>query len=353
VYKRQVLGAIIGASEMAQLPGLSDERRKSYFTMTLGACDRARQLIRQILTFARATPSVHRSVELAPVIAEALSLLRASLPATIELRQQLEANAVVLGDSTRVHQVIMNLGANAGLAMPDGGVLAVTLSTIDVDAIFAAPHPGLRCGPAARITVSDTGVGMSPAVRARIFEPFFTTRTQGQGTGLGLAVVHGIINDSAGAITVESAHGHGTTFTIILPLCDKPAHDSTAERIAIRGHRERILFVDDEPVLCNLAAEALGNLNYVVTTVSDGQSALDLLKRDPLAFDLLITDSTMPRMTGPALIAAARIVNPNLRIILSSGQSMSNAERYFLAKPMTMSELGNMVRTALDHPPGA
>lgn len=346
-----ILSAILGSTELAQRPNLPEDRRRVHFTRVVAACERARVLVRQILTFARAAPGERRQVDLAPIIIEALDLLRSSLPATIEIRQRLAAGAVVLGDATRVHQIIMNLGTNAGLAMPDGGLLDVELAVITVDAEFSAAHEGLRPGPAARITVRDTGVGMSRDVQARVFEPFFTTRPQGQGTGLGLSVVHGIIRDVGGAITLHSEPGQGTTFTIVLPLAETVVEESRPDSHPQLGAGQRILIVDDEPTICEIVGEMLRELNYRVVTAGDGREALDLVRADPQGFAVLITDLTMPRMTGVALINAVRELAPQMQVILCSGQGeMASDVRprdvRFLTKPVTTAEMAAAVHEA-------
>ena len=342
-----ILAAILGAAQLAEKADQPPERRQAHIKRIVVASERARMLVRQMLTFSRATPGERRPVEVAPIIAEALDLLRASLPTTIELRPRLAAGVTVLGDATRLHQVVMNLCTNAGLAMPQGGVLEVVLERWEVDAPFAAAHQGLACGPAARLVVRDSGVGMDRATLARVFEPFFTTRPQGQGTGLGLAVVHGVVHESGGAITVASEPGQGTTFTIVLPLVAAPVAEAPRATGWARGSGERILLVDDEVALREITAELLTELDYRVTTARDGQEALELLTRDPAAFELLITDSTMPRLTGAALIAAAARIAPKLPVILCSGNADAAPGVRFLAKPVPMAALATAIRETL------
>ncbi len=347
-----ILAAILGAMELSDRPGLSAERRQYYHAMVISACERARNLVRQMLTFARATPADASLIELAPIITEALGLLRSSLPTTIDLQSHLTPGLVVMGDPTRLHQIIMNLGTNAGLAMPQGGALVVDLHAVEIDAAFASQHAGLRPGPGARITVRDSGVGMSSQVQERIFEPFFTTRPHGQGTGLGLAVVHGIVRDAGGAITLYSEPGRGTTFTIVLPVVQAATSSVCQPDQLTTGHQERILFVDDEIILCVLAREMLSALNYQVTIANDGEEALALIRQSAVPFDLVITDTTMPRLTGIELIATLRALHPGLPMILTSGQGPDSSATLpsdvrFLAKPITMAELATAIQAAL------
>ncbi len=354
-----ILTMIIGSAELAARANADEARRVKSLETILTASDRARDLVRQILTFARGRPVKRRPVELAAVVHAGLKLIRASLPASIEISTDLAAPIQILGDPTQIDQILMNLCTNAGLAMPDGGRLDIGLARVELDAGDAALQVGLNPGPHARLTVRDTGVGMTPEIQARIFEPFFTTRSNGsgtgKGTGLGLAVVHGIVRDYGGAISVASEPGRGTTFTIHLPLADHAAEPAPVEAASLPRGSERILFVDDEPVLRVLAEEMLGSLGYRVTVASDGQAALEELERTPTGFDLVITDTSMPRMTGLVLIAELRRRFPALPIIQCSGESdgeghagVQTGAARFLAKPMTIAELATAVREVLD-----
>ena len=354
-----ILAAIMGATELGERAIDQPERRQRHFNTVITACERARTLVGQMLTFARGTAGDVQPLELAPIVSEALSLLRSSLPANIAITDHLQHGIRIMGDATRIHQIIMNLGTNAGLAMPMGGTITVELKAIVVDEEFAAVHQGVGLGPASHLTFRDTGVGMSPEVQARIFEPFFTTWTQGQakGTGLGLAVVHGIIRDSGGGIFVTSEIGRGTTFTIILPQTQRAAAEAPTSAVLHTGNFEHILFVDDEPALCAICKEMLSELNYRVTIARDGQEALDLIQRDPNAFQLVITDTMMPRMTGLKLTALLRNQAPTLRVIICSGQgeNISDDARQlgarFMAKPMLLQELSVVISESLGKAP--
>lgn len=348
-----ILAAIMGATELGERSVHNQERRQRHFNTVITACERARTLVRQMLTFARDAPGDLQPIELSPIITEALTLLRSSLPTNIEIIDRLQNGITILGDATQIHQIIMNLGTNAGLAMPTGGSFSLELKSILVDEAFAALHYGVHCGIAAQLTITDTGVGMTPEVQARIFEPFFTTRTKGRGTGLGLAVVHGIVRDSGGGIFVTSKIGNGTTFVIILPQTQSSPIIPTKSKIVLSGNSEHILFVDDEPAICALSKEILTDLNYRVTIARDGQEALNLVHQDPSGFDLVITDSMMPHMTGLTMTAALRTIAPTLPVIVCSGQGdqvFDEARRlgaHFMAKPVMLYELSVAIRDTL------
>jgi CheY-like chemotaxis protein len=250
----------------------------------------------------------------------------------------------------------MNLGSNAGHAMCEtGGVLAVCLDVVAVDADFAARHQPLRPGPHVRLTVSDTGHGMTPEVVERIFEPFFTTKGVGDGTGLGLAVVHGIITDHGGAVTVQSAPGQGTSFEIYLPYCRHVASTVPAAASLVPGS-ERILFVDDEEVITRMVQAMLEPLGYTLVAYTNSLSALEAFRSTPQAFDLVITDHAMPHMTGQTFARAIRAIRPDIPIILCTGLSRTmTAEKAaalglngYLLKPLVTPELSRAIREVLD-----
>jgi PAS domain S-box-containing protein len=350
-----ILAAVLGSAELLALRCPFDDPMHTHILRIIAASERARGLVRQILLFTRSVPGERRPIELAPVVREALALIRSSLPATIEIRQRLAPGLTILGDPTRVHQLVMNLGANAGLAMPAGGVLEVELGAMAVDADFAGQHAGLAPGPAVRLTVRDSGVGMPAEVVARIFEPFFTTRPHGQGTGLGLAVVHGVVREYGGAISVYSEPGAGTTVTIVIPLARDEGAPPARPRSVVGGP-ERILFVDDEAALRTIACELLAGLGYRVTPAQDGQQALELLQAQARDFDLVITDVTMPRLTGPELLLAVRELRPELPVLFITGRGNETlpaepAAVGTVAKPFTRAELAAAVRAALDGTP--
>ena len=352
-----MLTAILGYTELASddVPRDSITWRNLQRVLTAGT--RARELVQQILAFSRQSTTQFQPVEISLLVREMLSLLRASLPSTIEIRQHLETNVgTVLAAPTQIHQVLLNLCTNAEHAMrATGGVLEVRLEAVEVDTAFAAAHPELQPGPHARLTVCDTGHGMPPEVLERIYEPFFTTKGVGEGTGMGLSVAHGIVASHGGAMTVVSVPGKSTTFAIYLPCSAGPAvHPaSVAEPIPL-GH-EHILFVDDEAMLVNLGQELLTRLGYTVTGHTSSVEALNAFRAAPHQFDLVITDQTMPTMTGEALVRALRDIRPDLPIVLCTGFSYAMSKDKaaalgidaFLLKPLVAQDLARTIRQIL------
>jgi CheY-like chemotaxis protein len=284
-------------------------------------------------------------------------LLRASLPSSIEIRQHIDPEVgAVLADPTQLHQVIINLCANAEHAMRQtGGVLDVRLEAVKVDTALAAQHPTLHLGPHVQLTVRDTGQGMPPDVVEHIYDPFFTTKAAGEGTGIGLSVVHGIVVNHGGTITVESRVDHGTTFMIYLPCIPWDMAGEVQEEEPLPCRQERLLFIDDEPALVHLGHAVLTQLGYHVTTCTSGVEALAALQAAPHHYDLVITDYTMPQMTGDVLTRALRRLRPDIPIILETGFSHTiDAEQAaalgidaFLLKPWTVRELARTIAQVL------
>ncbi len=358
-----ILSAIMGYTEMAMAKLPRSRPEHLYLTRVFRASERARDLVKQILDFSRQSKQEVWPLRLTTVVKEALKLLRASIPATIRIVQQMETeHDLIMADPTQIHQVIMNLCTNAAHAMRErGGVLTVRLTSRAIYPGSDKPAPDLTIGPYAVLSVSDTGHGIDEAIMDRIFDPFFTTKEPGEGTGMGLSVVHGIVKSHNGTATVESRIGQGTTFHVYLPLLEEKVVAPTAD-IAARavGGDERILFVDDEPELAHLSNEMLTDLGYRVTSLTSPLKALELFRDDPRQFDLVITDQTMPDMTGTELARALLAIRPDIPIVLSTGfaeaTSLEEIEkigiRDTIIKPIVQRYLSAIIRRALEPAPG-
>ena len=356
-----ILSAIIGYSELAAREMPEGSRAHQSIGHVLKAGTRARELVKQILTFSRQNEHERKPLIIGPVVKEALKLMRASLPSTIDIRQKIAAGeTTVLGDPTQVQQVLINLVTNAGHAMRDtGGVLEVGLVEETVTPEMAARHPDLKPGPYVKLTVADTGTGMPSELLERIFEPYFTTKEQDEGTGLGLAVVHGIVRNHGGAILVSSVPLIGTIFHVYLPMIRKAGQQKRpAPQTSLPAGHERVLFVDDEEELVDLFRQVLTDLGYQVTAMTSGPETLRLFKENPKAFDLVITDQTMPHVTGLELAEDILKTRPDMPIILYTGFSEQvTAEKAkamglkaLLMKPLLGSELAKTIRRVLDKP---
>lgn len=352
-----ILAAVIGFSELSLAKIAKDSKLHTNIQQVLSAGWRAKGLINQILTFSRQSEPEVQPVQLGMLAIEALKLLRASLPAAVEIRQEINSNGIVMADPTQLHQVIMNLCANAGQAMgASGGELLLRLNNCDIGSEGTRGHPDLPPGPYLELVVRDSGPGMSEDVLARIFEPFFTTKAKGEGTGMGLSVVHGIVKSCGGVIDVQSQVRVGSTFCVLLPAASQTeARQSASSKNFPTGH-ERILFVDDEAAIMEFASEALGMLGYQVHAENDGARALALFSEAPFNFDLVITDMNMPNMSGKQLAVALLNVRPDIPILLCSGYSETMNEahasdmgiRGYMMKPVALKELARRVRTLLD-----
>lgn len=352
-----ILAAILGYAELTQ-QNLTEPKTQCYIQQILKACDRARHLISQILTFSRKTELELEPLDMGRITRESLKLLRAMLPATIEIRTTISSEAcIVIGDSTQMHQIMMNLCANAAHAMrEDGGILDVCLESTVVTPQMASIHHEITPGPYVKLTVRDTGTGIPPSIMNRIFDPFFTTKERGAGTGLGLSVVYAAVKERGGTIAVESNLGEGTTFNIYLPAaaCETEAAGKPGKTVP--GGSEQVLFIDDEETLVEMAREMLQELGYEVVAVKNGARALDLFLADPDRFDLVITDMTMPGMKGTDVARKMLDVRPDVPIILCTGFSELVTEekarhlgiRVFLMKPYTLTDLSSALRKALE-----
>ena len=356
-----ILGAVVGYTDLARMVLEGNPEVRKHLDAVMQATRRAADLVRQILTFSRQQPLERRPIQLRPVVAETVGLLRATIPSTIEFDVSLATDApTVLADSTQIHQILMNLGTNAWHAMKDGtGQLQVKLEKFEVDAAQSAMEPRLRPGAYARVAVGDSGCGMDQATLRRMFEPFFTTKAPGEGTGLGLSVVHGIVDAHDGVVTVESQPGKGTMFHLYFPAhAGTPMPPPPKENNVARGHGERVLVVDDEELLARLMQKGLTALGYQAECMTQPEAALALVRADPERFALVVTDQTMPGMTGVDLASQLRDIRLGLPVIMMTGYTAAlMAERVeaagirqLLFKPITIHALGDAVHAALSTP---
>lgn len=318
-----MLAAITGFTELALLESGQDLRRQGRLKEVLKAGKRARDLVNQILTFSRQSDGERKPIRLRNILEDCLTMIRASVPATIEIRREFETPSDrVLADSTQLHQVMINLFSNAAQAMRgQGGILAVSLTEENLDAVAAERHPDLKPGPYLNLTVKDTGHGMEKAVADRVFDPFFTTKGPGEGTGMGLAVVHGIVKKHQGAITVQSEPGTGTVFSVLLPQFEQVTGSDDESAPSIVSGDVRVLFVDDEPALARLCQEMLDRMGYRVVACTSALEALRAFRIDPERFDLVVTDLNMPNMTGLDLAKELLEIRQNTPVVLCTGFS--------------------------------
>ncbi len=315
-----ILATIIGFSQLVGLSVAKDPKTEKNLQEVIHAANRARDLVKQILTFSRRTDQERRPLQMELVVKEGLKLLRASLPATVEIQQEMASNGgTVMANPTQINQVLLNLCTNAAQAMgEDGGRLGVRLNLVEVDENMTFQVPDLQMGSYLCLEVSDTGQGIRPEILGKIFEPYFTTKPVGVGTGLGLAVVHGIVKGHGGAIAVKSEVGKGTTFRVFfprLPAAGRVEVGSIPEAWR-KGKGERILFVDDEQPLVEIARQALEHLGYGVEVRTSSVEALELFRAHPDGFDLVIADLTMPNLTGDKLAMEMLRIRPEIPILL-------------------------------------
>ena len=353
-----ILMAIIGHADLAKMKLPGDSEVIYNLNQVKSAGERAKRLIQQILAFSRMGEQQRIALSLTPLIKEALKFLKSTLPTSIEIRDYLEADpGIIEADATQIQQIVMNLCTNAEHAMrEEGGTLHVKLIRVEADTQTALQHHELHTGPHVRLTVTDTGCGMEPETLEHIFDPYFTTKEVGEGTGLGLSVVHGIVNTHGGAITVKSAPAKGTTFHVYFPIIEKEEKLQERSEGPLPTGNERILFVDDEQVIVYIGEKTLGQLGYDVVTKANGVDALELFRADPDRFDLVITDMTMPRMTGDQFARELIKLRPDIPIILCTGfnpkiskeQAGKIGIKAFVMKPLVRRDMANIVRKVLD-----
>ena len=353
-----ILTAMLGFTELAVDAIPSESKAQRHLKTVYEAGLRGRELVKQILAFSRKGEGERKQISLGPLIQETHALLRASLPTTIQMPLTITTgDDYVLADPTQLQQVLMNLATHAAHAMQGGGQLTIGVSSHTFPPGSPVPDPGMAPGTYVKLTVKDTGTGMEEEVRQRIFEPFFTTKEQGKGTGMGLAVVYGVVKSHGGAVTVQSEVGRGSTFAVFLPRAQKPEVNKEEEKTsALPTGTERILFVDDEEMLVELARDMLESLGYHVTVANHPADAWSLFLEDPSQFDLVITDQTMPDATGVTLAREMLRVREEMPIILWTGYSeVVSADKakeagicQFLMKPMVKKELAETIRRVLD-----
>ena len=324
----------------------------------LKSSERAVNLVRQILAFSRRGGQERKPVDIADAIKEAMKLLRATIPKTIEIRLNIDPECGrIWADATQIEQVMMNLCTNAYQALEDtGGLLEVSLTPLEVSSEDARAHPHLQRGPHVKLTVSDTGPGIDPAIVERVFEPFFTTKGVGEGTGLGLSIVHGIVTAHGGAISCRSEAGKGTSFFVYLPRLDEAAAAKREHSEAPPKGTEHILFVDDEESITGLAQRMLPALGYRVTARTSSVEALEVFRTASAGFDLVITDFAMPKLSGVDLARKLTEIRPDVPILLSTGLR-EQIPRYRLdkigirgcvTKPFGVRDLAGIIRRTLD-----
>lgn len=321
------------------------------------ASKRSRDLVKQILLFSTKSETHKRKpLKLSPLLKETAKLLRGTIPSTITIRLDVATDEdTILGDPAQFQQIVMNLASNAFHAMRnDGGTLTISLSSVTLNR--GDPVPDTRPGRYLKLSIRDTGPGIPKHVRSRIFEPFFTTKEAGEGTGMGLAIVYGVVKGHGGAITVESKTGKGATFNVFLPAYDKKAEEETYGQDSLPGGKESVLLVDDEPLVIDMAARMLERLGYAVTTAGSAPEACDLFRKNPDRFDLVITDHAMPEMTGMTLAERMLEARRDTPVILLTGygetvlpeKAKQAGVSEFLLKPVVMKELAEAVRRVLD-----
>ncbi|MCK5341687.1 MAG: response regulator, partial [Desulfobulbaceae bacterium] len=353
-----ILAAVIGYSEMAVEDMLEGSPVKHDIGQVLKAGYRAKELVKQILTFSRKGPEQKRALQPHLIVKEVFKLMRASLPTTIEMTLDVDPGCgQIMADPTQFHQILVNLCTNALYAMEnERGVLEIKLASKELTAGDSTAESGLAPGPYVEVMVKDTGCGMDKKTQDRIFEPFFTTREVGKGSGMGLAVAHGIVQRCGGMIKVESEPGKGATFSVYFPAVKAEIPAVTQEAETLPTGSERILFVDDEEALVHLAKETFRSLGYSVDISTSSTEALYLFKKHPEIYDLVITDQTMPGLTGMELSRELLLIRPEIPIILCTGYSnlvdeekaKASGIKGFVVKPLIKKELAGLLREVLD-----
>jgi len=353
-----ILASVIGFSELTMMETNKNSSAYKNMNQVLSAGLRAKELVQQILTFSRRDEKEPKPVLVKPLIIEVLKLIRASLPSSIKIEQNLTGNPLILAGSTQIHQVLMNLCTNAGHALDEkGGILLVELASIEVSKGDPTSEK-IKCGPYVRLIVSDTGCGMETEVKQRIFDPFFTTKKRGHGTGMGLSVVHGIISDFGGSILVHSKPNKGSSFQLFFPAIERRFEPEKRPVESLLSGDEHILFIDDEAPILNMSRQILESMGYRVSTCISSLEALNVFQNQKEIIDLVIADIDMPDLTGFNLTKKLFELKPEIPVVLCSGYSSKFHEQYaieigvraYLTKPILMRELLKTIRTILDTP---
>lgn len=355
-----ILAAILGYTELSLPLAAKNTKLHANLQNVLRSGNRATELVKQILTFSRQSEAERKPLQINPIIKEVLKLLRSSLPSSIQIRHNFGDDLYnIVSDPTQIYQIVMNLCTNAAHAMRNnGGILEVGLENVELNDGFVAPYQNVQPGPYLKLTVNDTGHGMTPDTMDSIFDPYFTTKDHGEGTGMGLSVIHGIVKSNNGGITVESKLNIGSTFNIYFPAIDSHAAAEPESDEPIPTGNESILFIDDEPPLVEIGHDILKNLGYKIVTMTSSVEALNLFRATPHKFDLVITDMTMPDITGDKLAQKLIAVRNDIPIILCTGYSDLISEQKakemgiceFAMKPLASGELAKAIRKALNHP---
>ncbi|MFZ1986394.1 MAG: ATP-binding protein, partial [Desulfatitalea sp.] len=352
-----ILASIIGYTELALDDATRGSLLEDNLREVLTAGKRARDLVRQILAFARQSDERVKPIQLSALAGEALRLIRSSLPSTIDIRHNLASKATILGTPTQIHQILMNLCTNAAHAMEKtGGLLSVELSDVRIPPDGTHHQVTLEPGDYVELSVTDTGSGIAPDIIEMIFQPFFTTKEPGKGTGMGLAMVHGIVESYKGKITVESELGKGSKFRLFFPVAKVDADADLEPAQEVASGNERVLLVDDELAIVKMGSQTLERLGYTVTTRTSSIEALALFRSRPNDFDLVITDMTMPNMTGADLAVELMHIRPGIPVILCTGYSNKISDpiatqigiRAFAYKPLVKKDLAETIRKVLD-----
>ncbi len=352
-----ILSSVIGFTELALDDATKGTLLEDSLQEVYTAGKRGRDLVKQILAFARQTNEERKPLRVDTITKEVLKLIRSTIPTTIEIKASIESNSLIMGNSSQIHQMLMNLCTNAAQAMAAaGGILEVGLKDVELDGQSALPPLKLKAGNYIKITVADTGHGIPPDILGSIFEPYFTTKSVGDGTGMGLALAHGIVESYGGEITVESELGKVTIFSIFLPTTKRREDYRPYEDEKLPTGTERILFVDDEFSIAKMGSQVLERLGYQVTVRTSSVEALELFRSKPNEFDLVITDMTMPNMTGDELAMELIAFRPDIPVILCTGYSKNISDekaakigiRAFAYKPVVKADLAKTVRKVLD-----